>query len=54
MKVGIVGGIGPESTVSLILGCTEFPLILHNGDCSIPFLNTVEIHVQCIIRELLN
>ena len=38
----------------LILGCTEFPLILHNGDCSIPFLNTVEIHVQCIIRELLN
>ena len=37
----------------LILGCTELPLILNNGDCNIPFLNTIEIHVQGIIREFL-
>jgi aspartate racemase len=44
--------IKEEAIDGLILGCTELPMILKNGDCTIPFLNTVEIHVASIIEEL--
>lgn len=40
-----------EAVEGVILGCTEIPLILKEGDCSIPFLNTVDIHVQSIIKN---
>lgn len=36
----------------LILGCTELPLLLKSGDADIPFLNTTEIHVNSIIKEI--
>lgn len=35
---------------SLILGCTELPLILTESRYSIPFLNTSAIHCESIIR----
>lgn len=41
-----------EQIKGVILGCTEFPLILHEGDAEIPFINTVEVHVLSIIREI--
>ena len=44
--------IKDDSIEGLILGCTELPLILNDGDCRIPFLNTVEIHVESIIKEM--
>jgi aspartate racemase len=37
---------------SLILGCTELPLILTEGDSSIPYLNTAEIHINSIVDRL--
>jgi aspartate racemase len=37
---------------SLILGCTEFPLILtENQYAGIPMLNTTRIHVEAIVKE---
>ena len=37
---------------SLILGCTEFPLILTQPEyAGIPMLNTTKIHVEAIVRE---
>jgi aspartate racemase len=37
---------------SLILGCTEFPLILTESEyAGIPMLNTTKIHVDAIVRE---
>jgi aspartate racemase len=37
---------------SLILGCTEFPLILaENEYAGIPMLNTTKIHVDAIVKE---
>jgi len=37
---------------SLILGCTEFPLILtENEYAGIPMLNTTRIHVEAIVKE---
>jgi hypothetical protein len=36
---------------SLILGCTELPLILTESPYRIPFLNTSAIHCESIIRH---
>jgi aspartate racemase len=38
---------------SLILGCTELPLILPAQAHGIPFLNTTAIHVESIVRQCL-
>jgi aspartate/glutamate racemase len=45
--IGIIGGIGPESTV--ILDCTELPLIIEKDAFGIPLLNTTAIHVESIV-----
>ena len=39
---------------SLILGCTELPLILTHNEFGIPFLNTTTIHCKSIIEYCLN
>ena len=44
--------IKEEHIEGVILGCTEFPLILHDGDAEVPLINTVEVHVLSIIREI--
>jgi aspartate racemase len=38
---------------SLILGCTELPLILNRDEWGIPFLNTTAIHVESIVNYCL-
>lgn len=38
---------------SLILGCTELPLILPERAYGIPFLNTTAIHIESIVRYCL-
>jgi aspartate racemase len=43
-----------EKIDSLILGCTELPLILTESGFGIPFLNTTYIHCQSIIRYCIN
>jgi aspartate racemase len=42
--------IGRDRIDSLILGCTELPLILDRDAFGIPFLNTTAIHVEGIVR----
>ena len=39
-----------DSIDSLILGCTELPLILDKDAQGIPFLNTTSIHVDAMVR----
>lgn len=38
---------------SVILGCTELPLILNEKVLSLPCLDTMKIHIQSIIKEIL-
>lgn len=38
---------------SIILGCTELPMILQDGNISVPCLNTVQIHIHEIIRYMM-
>lgn len=41
--------IAAEHIDSVILGCTELPLILEKSEFGIPFLNTTAIHVERIV-----
>ena len=36
---------------SLILGCTELPLILRQEDCEVPLLDTLQILAEAVVRE---
>jgi len=42
--------ISEDSIDSLILGCTELPLILEKDEYGIPFLNTTSIHIGSIVQ----
>lgn len=46
--------IDQHSIDSVILGCTEFPIMFTDDSyCGIPFLNTTRIHVKAIVEECL-
>jgi aspartate racemase len=38
---------------ALVLGCTELPLIIQQDDIETPILNTTQIHIDAIVKELL-
>jgi aspartate racemase len=42
-----------EDVQGIILAGTELPLILRDACCSIPFLDTTQIHVRAALRHLL-
>ncbi len=42
--------IDKEAIDSIILGCTELPLILEKDEFGIPFLNTTAIHTDSIVE----
>ena len=44
---GLRDGQGIEA---VILGCTELPLLLNPGNCPVDCLDSVEIHLQTLIR----
>lgn len=46
--------IDEQSIDSLILACTELPLILKNDEYGIPFLSTTDIHIESIIKFCLS
>jgi aspartate racemase len=52
MLIGIIEKMVREEKIdSLILGCTEFPLILTEENyAGIPMLNTTKIHVESIVN----
>jgi aspartate racemase len=45
--------IDTRSIDSLILGCTELPMILDRDEYGIPFFNTTAIHIESIVRHCL-
>lgn len=38
---------------ALVLGCTELPLMIKQDDITTPLINTTQIHIDAIIREIL-
>jgi aspartate racemase len=45
--------IRSEHADLLVLGCTELPLAIRQEDIVTPVLNTTQIHIDAIVRELL-
>lgn len=37
---------------AVILGCTELPLLIQDGDISVPIINTMKLHVDAVVREI--
>jgi len=51
--LSIAGRMCEEDGIDgLILGCTELPLILKDGEGKVPFLDTAQIHVESIVERL--
>lgn len=47
--LGIVGQYVREmSADAVLLGCTELPLMIKDGDIDVPLLNTTQIHINAI------
>ncbi|MBO2517451.1 MAG: aspartate racemase [Clostridiales bacterium] len=38
-----------EGIEAVILGCTELPLLLNSGNCAVPCLDSVDIHINRLI-----
>lgn len=46
----IIGKMKEEAGIeAVILGCTELPLLLNDGNCCLPTLDSVEIHIGKLI-----
>ena len=42
----IIDGLIARGAKGIILGCTEIPLLIKGGDCSIPIFDTTRIHAR--------
>jgi aspartate/glutamate racemase len=52
--VGLIGGIGPESTIEYYRHLIELPLIFREATSAfLPLLDTTAIHVDRIVAEML-
>ena len=45
--------ISEQNADSLILGCTELPLMIGQGDLAIPIVDTTRIHIEAIVNYML-
>ena len=36
---------------AVVLGCTELPILLNSGNCPVPCLDSVEIHIEELIKQ---
>ena len=45
--------IAEEKIDAVILGCTEIPLMIGEGDLSVPIVNATEIHIGAIAAYMM-
>ena len=46
----IIEGLTKEGATGIILGCTEFPLLVKQSDCSLPLFDTTTIHAASAVE----
>jgi aspartate racemase len=49
----IVGGLREEGAQGVVLGCTEIPLLLKQGDCDLPLFDTLAVHARAGVDFLI-
>ena len=46
----VINGLIEKGAEGVILGCTEFPILIKQEDCSVPTFDTTEIHATAAVR----
>ena len=49
----IIESLAAQGAQAVILGCTEFPILLRGIDCAVPLIDSVECHCEAIARYIL-
>jgi aspartate racemase len=52
--VRIVDDLAERGAQAVVLGCTEIPLLVRQGDVGLPLLNTTELHAQAALDYALD
>ena len=52
--LGVLNGLINEGAEGVILGCTEFPLMIFQDDLNVPVFDTTKIHSQSGVDYILN
>ena len=47
--LGIIGSLVKKGAQGIILGCTELPLLIKDGDAPVPVFDTLRIHAQAAV-----
>lgn len=50
----VIASMVKQGAEGVVLGCTEFPLMIHNSDLEIPVFNSTEIHARAAVEFILN
>ena len=50
----VIGRLAANGAQAVILGCTEFGLLVHDGDASVPLLDTTELHAFALADFVLD
>jgi len=51
--LAIIDSLKERGADGIILGCTEIPLLVQEGDCTIPLFDTAAIHADAALEEAL-
>ena len=51
--VTIIDRLAEKGAEGAVLGCTEIPLLVQDGDCAIPLFDTAAIHADAALEEAL-
>ncbi len=52
--IDVIHGFIEEGITGIVLGCTEFPLMIDESDLQIPIFNTTNIHAQAGVNYILD
>jgi aspartate racemase len=47
--LSIIGKLEAAGAAGVILGCTEIPILIKQGDCSLPVFDTTQIHAEAAV-----
>jgi len=50
----IINGLIEQGAEGVILGCTEFPILIKQEDCAVPTFDTTEIHAHAAVKFALS
>ena len=48
--INIINGLIAQGAEGVILGCTEFPMLIKQEDCTVPTFDTTDIHANAAVK----